>query len=114
MINLCISTFIVAQTPVYSGVTNIKSHYLRISDSLNYGLEIEKIDFLKILPIFNFCQEMNKKAYFFSIFHFRFHGNHDYLFLAFFSNILSKKLQYFGLPYPRGNVANVCVCAFKQ
>ena len=42
----------------------LKSHYLRASDSLNYGLEIEKIDFLEILPIFNFCQEMNKNAYF--------------------------------------------------
>ena len=41
-----------------------KSHYLRASDSLNYGLEIEKIDFLEILPIFNFYQEMNKNAYF--------------------------------------------------
>ena len=60
-----------------------KSHYLRASDSLNYGLEIEKIDFLEILPIFNFCREMNKNAYFFSIFHFCFHGNHDFLFLAF-------------------------------
>ena len=29
-----------------------KSHYLRASDSLNYGLEIEKIDFLEILPLF--------------------------------------------------------------
>ena len=37
---------------------------MRASDSLNYGLEIEKIDFLEILPIFNFCQEMNKNAYF--------------------------------------------------
>ena len=36
-----------------------KSHYLRASDSLHYGLEIEKIDFLEILPIFNFCREMN-------------------------------------------------------
>ena len=43
---------------------HLKSHYLRASDSLNYGLEIEKIDFLEILPIFNFCQEMNKNAYF--------------------------------------------------
>ena len=42
----------------------LKSHYLRASDSLNYGLEIEKIDFLEILPIFNFCQEMNKNAHF--------------------------------------------------
>ena len=42
-----------------------KSHYLRASDSLNYGLEIEKIDFREILSIFNFCQEMNKIAYFF-------------------------------------------------
>ena len=42
----------------------LKSHYLRATDSLNYGLEIEKIDFLEILPIFNFCQEMNKNAYF--------------------------------------------------
>ena len=31
-------------------------------------LEIEKIDFLEILPIFNFCREMNKNAYFFQIF----------------------------------------------
>ena len=45
-------------------VNEFKSHYLRASDSLNYGLEIEKIDFLEILPIFNFCQEMNKNAYF--------------------------------------------------
>ena len=37
---------------------------MRASDSLNYGLEIEKIDFLEILPIFNFCQGMNKNAYF--------------------------------------------------
>ena len=27
-------------------------------------LEIEKIDFLEILPIFNFCQEMNKNELF--------------------------------------------------
>ena len=67
----------------------IKSHYLRASDSLNHGLEIETIDFFEILPIFNFCQEMSKNAYFFSIFHFRFHGNNGFLFLAFFSNILS-------------------------
>ena len=46
-----------------------KSHYLRASDSLNYGLEIEKktdlieIDF--VLPIFNFCREMNQNAYIF-------------------------------------------------
>ena len=45
-------------------IIDVKSHYLRASDSLNYGLEIEKIDFLEILPIFNFCQEMNKNAYF--------------------------------------------------
>ena len=56
---------------------------------LQNQLEIEKIDFLEILPIFNFCREMNKNSYFFSIFHFRFHGNHNFLFLAFFSNIKS-------------------------
>ena len=72
-----------------SNILILKSHYLRASDSLNDGLEIEKIDFLEILPIFNFCREMNKNSYFFSIFHFRFHGNHDFPFLAFFSNILS-------------------------
>ena len=49
---------------IYYNYKGIKSHYLRASDSLNYGLEIEKIDFLEILPIFNFCQEMNKNAYF--------------------------------------------------
>ena len=45
-----------------------KSHYLRASDSLNYGLEIEKIDFLEVLPIFKFGREMNKNAYFFQFF----------------------------------------------
>ena len=64
----------------------INSHYI-ILERQNQ-LEIEKNDFLKILLIFNFCREMNKYAYIFSIFHFHFHGNHDFLFLAFFSNIL--------------------------
>ena len=31
-------------------------------------LEIEKIDFLEILPFFYFCREMNKNAYFFQFF----------------------------------------------
>ena len=47
-----------------SSLNELKSHYLRASDSLNYGLEIDKIDFIEILPIFKICQEMNKTAYF--------------------------------------------------
>ena len=32
---------------------NFKSHSLRKSDTSQYGLEIEKIDFSETLPIFN-------------------------------------------------------------
>ena len=67
---------------------------LRDTDILHYGLhlEVEKIDFLEILPIFNFCLEKNKNAYFLTFFHFRFHDNHDFLFLVVFSYIFSLKL----------------------
>ena len=54
----------------------------RSSDDLHYGLEVEKIDFLEFMLIFNFCPEMNKNAY---IFHFSL----PFLFLAFPSYILS-------------------------
>ena len=40
---------------------NLKSHYLRVSKSVGNR---KKIDFLDILPIFNFCREMNKNTYF--------------------------------------------------
>ena len=55
-------------------------HYLRASKSAR---NTKKIDFLESLPIFNFCPEMNKKAYIFFIFHTRFHGNHNFLSLVF-------------------------------
>ena len=35
------------------GVPILKSHSLRKSDTSQYGLEIEKIDFSETLPIFN-------------------------------------------------------------
>ena len=38
---------------------DIKSHSLRKSDTSQYGLEIEKIDFSETLPIFNLYWEMN-------------------------------------------------------
>ena len=36
-----------------------KSHSLRKSDTFQYGLEIEKIDFSETLPIFNLYRVMN-------------------------------------------------------
>ena len=47
-------------------------------------LEIEKIDFLETLPVFNFCRVMNKNAYIFFDLHPGCHGNRDFLFLAYF------------------------------
>ena len=38
---------------------NLKSHSLRKSDTFQYGLEIEKIDFSETLPIFNLYRVMN-------------------------------------------------------
>ena len=37
----------------------LKSHSLRKSDTFQYGLEIEKIDFSETLPIFNLYRVMN-------------------------------------------------------
>ena len=37
----------------FSSVSTLKSHSLRKSDTFQYGLQIEKIDFSETLPIFN-------------------------------------------------------------
>ena len=82
----------------------LKSHYLRGSYNLHYGLEIEKIDAYETLPIFNFCPEVNKNAYiFFTILHFRFHGNHHILFLEFSALFWIK--NYYILDYPTQGAA---------
>ena len=39
--------------------SKFKSHSLRKSDTFQYGLEIEKIDFSETLPIFNLYRVMN-------------------------------------------------------
>ena len=76
----------------------IKSHYLRASDSLNYGLEIEKNRFSWNFAHFLLLSRDEQKCIFFSSFHFRIHGNHDFLFLAFSAIFWAKNYNILDCP----------------
>ena len=99
------------ETKLCIQIKELKSHYLRASDSLNYGLEIEKIDFLEILPIFNFCREMNKIAYFFFNFSLSFPWQPRFSIFSIFQQYFELKITMFWTALPKRQCGKCfCVC----
>ena len=88
---------------------NFKSPYLRESKS---GGNRKKSIFMKFAHFLVVSRDEQKCIFLF--FHFRLHGNHDFLFLALFSYVSKLKFCIFELPCQRGHIRNVCVYANRN
>ena len=91
------------KSEIWSWSQDLKSHSLRASKSGGN----RKNRFSWNFAHFWFLSRDERKCIYFLIFHFRFHGNHDFLFLALFSYFSSWKWCILELPYQRGHIRNV-------